>query len=181
MSQELVSLKDIVPNPFRNMERYPIDEAKVKSLMESFDRTGYWGNIVGRRANGKVEFAYGHHRRIAMQRKKMKEVEVIVREVSDADMLRMMADENMTEWATNSAVEQETIRSVVLAYADGKIELDEGAQVLLDLVDMPPMKKAAFQNFISTLKADLADNRIDGSELPGLLIAGYMLFTGFRM
>lgn len=33
------------------------------------------------------------------------------------------ADENMEEWHTSSAVEQETIRAVVLAYAAGKIEL----------------------------------------------------------
>ena len=154
MSQELISLKDIVPNPFRNMERYPIDEAKVKSLVESFDRTGYWGNIVGRRANGKVEFAYGHHRRIAMQRKKMKEVEVIIREVSDADMLRMMADENMTEWATNSAVEQETIRSVVLAYSDGKIELERPA-------DKVPLSSIRNAPEFSTVKKDVFKNLKD--------------------
>ena len=37
----------------------------------------------------------------------------------------MMANENMQEWGTSAEVEQETIRAVVQAYADGKIELEK--------------------------------------------------------
>lgn len=61
-------------------------------------------------------------------------VELIVRDISDADMLRMMADENMDEWRTSSEIEQETIRAVVLAYAEGRIELptDFGSKARVD-------------------------------------------------
>ena len=34
-----------------------------------------------------------------------------------------MAHENMNEWEHNSLVEQETVRAVVEAFAEGKIEL----------------------------------------------------------
>ena len=120
-----VKLKNIKPNPFRDMDAYPIDEAKVDALAKSFKRTGYWGNIVARQNGNGVEIAYGHHRLITMRRtmKPSADVEMIVRDISDADILRMMADENMDEWHTSSEVEQETIRAVVLAYAAGKIEL----------------------------------------------------------
>ncbi len=36
-----------------------------------------------------------------------------------------MADENMADFGTNAAIEQETNRAVVLAYAEGKIELEK--------------------------------------------------------
>ena len=121
----LVKLKQIRPNPFRNMALYPIDEAKIDALKASFERTGYWGNIVARQSGDAFEIAYGHHRLTTMQRtmKPGDPVELIVRDISDADMLRMMADENMDEWRTSSEIEQETIRAVVLAYAEGRIEL----------------------------------------------------------
>jgi hypothetical protein len=38
-------------------------------------------------------------------------------------MLQIMGRENMEEWGTSAWVEQETIRAVVLAYAEGKINL----------------------------------------------------------
>jgi hypothetical protein len=38
-------------------------------------------------------------------------------------MMRMMANENMQEFGNLAAVDQETIRSVVLGYADGWLEL----------------------------------------------------------
>lgn len=132
----LVKLKQIRPNPFRNMALYPIDEAKIDALKASFERTGYWGNIVARQSGDAFEIAYGHHRLTTMQRtmKPGDPVELIVRDISDADMLRMMADENMDEWRTSSEIEQETIRAVVLAYAEGRIELptDFGSKARVD-------------------------------------------------
>ena len=123
--QKLIPLNKIKPNPFRNMDTYPINEAKVQTLCESYGRTGYWGNLVGRENEDGVELAFGHHRRLAMQRsmKVNQPVEIIVKPLSDEAMLKMMADENMSEWGTSSIVEQETIRAVVQAYADGKVEL----------------------------------------------------------
>jgi hypothetical protein len=132
--QKLVPLNKIKPNPHRRMEIYPIDEDKVEALIGSFARTGYWGNIVGRERNGCVQIAYGHHRRESMLRtmKKTDKIEIIIKEIDDAEMLRMMADENMEEWQTNSIIEQETIRAVVQAYAEGKIELEKPAALESD-------------------------------------------------
>ena len=39
-------------------------------------------------------------------------------------MLKVMARENGEEWASSATVDQETVMSVVLAYAEGKIELE---------------------------------------------------------
>lgn len=53
----------------------------------------------------------------------IEEVEIIVRDLSNEDMLRMMARENMEEWGTSAWVELETIRATIEAYGEGKIEL----------------------------------------------------------
>jgi hypothetical protein len=119
-------LRDIEPNPFRDMARYVIDRQKVQALKASMDQTTFWDNIVARKVKGKAQIAYGHHRLIALKEKYDLDYEVnlIIRDLSDTEMIRVMANENMEEWSSSPAVEQETVRAVVLAYAEGKIELD---------------------------------------------------------
>ena len=122
-----VPLNKIKPNPFRDLDRYPIDRKKVETLKESFATTGFWGNVLAREVCGNIEIAYGHHRLIALKetyaKKPATKVELIIRELSDEEMLKIMAAENMEQWGTSSTIEQETIRSVVMALAAGKIEL----------------------------------------------------------
>ncbi len=60
-------LKDVIPNPFRCIERYEIDPRKVAAIKESIESTEFWENIVGRERNGKLEIAYGHHRLAALK------------------------------------------------------------------------------------------------------------------
>src|SRR5208282_75400 len=74
----------------------------------------------------KPEIAYGHHRLEALRQAKGPnyKVDLIVKNLPDEDMLRIMADENMEEWTSNAAVTIETVHAVVQAFADGKIELD---------------------------------------------------------
>jgi hypothetical protein len=121
----LVQIKDIKPNPFRRIEHYPIIREKVEALKASYEQTGYWDNILGRVVDGKVEQAYGHHRVVALREcyGKSKEVEVIVKPLSDENMIRIMANENMEEWGSRAIVEIETVYAVVQAYAEGRIEL----------------------------------------------------------
>ena len=44
--------------------------------------------------------------------------------MSIAGVIRIMANENMQEWQSSALVEQETVRAIVQAYADGLIELE---------------------------------------------------------
>ena len=43
----------------------------------------------------------------------------------DDQMLKIMARENLEEWGTSAAVEHETVRAVIEAYADERIELGQ--------------------------------------------------------
>ena len=117
---------EIRPNPFRDIERYPLEEKKIEALCESIRTTGFWDNLVARIGeDGKPEIAYGHHRLEAVHRVlgDDAEVELIMRELDEELMLQMMVEENMQEWRTSATVEQESLRAVILAYGAGKIEL----------------------------------------------------------
>ncbi len=107
-----VQIKDLKPNPFRDMKNYPINEGKVKSLTNSINQTGFWDNILARKNNGKIEIAYGHHRLVVLKKlfKPDDYVDIPVKELDDPTMIRIMANENMNEWETNIQIIDETIK-----------------------------------------------------------------------
>ena len=107
-----IKVTQLEPNPFRRMDHYPINRAKVTALKNSITETGFWDNIVVREhpaKAGKYQIAYGHHRLQAVQECGIKEVDVPVRDLDDCAMLRIMANENMDEWKSNVAVTNETV------------------------------------------------------------------------
>lgn len=109
-----VQIKDLKPNPFRDMKNYPINEEKIKSLTNSINETGFWDNILARKNNGNVQIAYGHHRLVALWKiygktSKMV-VNIPVRELDDSTMIRIMANENMEQWELNPTIIDETVK-----------------------------------------------------------------------
>ncbi len=119
-----IAVKSLKPNPFRRLDEYPIIREKVDALKESIGATGFWGTIVGRpKAGGLAEIAFGHHRLVALQESGIDQVEIIIRDLTNEQMIKMMARENMEEWGTSAWVELETIRSVIEAYGKGMIQL----------------------------------------------------------
>ncbi len=120
-------LADIRQNPFRRMDRYPYKPEKITALRESIRSTGFWDNVVGRHGSlDGPEIAYGHHRLEAAIQELGPDyqIDLIVRDLSDELMIKIMAAENMQEWGTSAAVEMETVRVVVEAYAAERIRLE---------------------------------------------------------
>lgn len=121
------AVRDLLPNPFRHMDRYPIRRDKVEALKESLRSTGFWDNVVAREQNGRAEIAYGHHRLVALKEEFGPDhtVNVILRDLDDTAMLQIMARENMEEWGSNFFVELETVETTLQAFAEGIIDLRE--------------------------------------------------------
>lgn len=91
-----IKVKDIMPNPFRKIESYPINEEVVVFLMQSIEDLEFW-SITGRKhpeLKGKYQQAFGHHRIEAARRLKLKEIEFQVINFDDAGMIKAMANEN---------------------------------------------------------------------------------------
>ena len=123
---EMIPISSLKPNPFRDLDRYPIDRFKIDNLTVSFETTGYWGNILARERGGAYEIAYGHHRLEALRRRydPHQQVPIIVEPLTDEQMIKIMARENAQEWNTNPLVTMETIRTIVFGFAEGKIRLN---------------------------------------------------------
>jgi hypothetical protein len=123
-----IAVNDLIPNPFRNLDRYPIDPAKVAALKASINSTSFWDNLLVRKSpdqRGKFELAYGHHRWKALQSAHEEYIDIPVRELSDTIMAKIMAEENREEWGSTTEVEQETVRAIVEGYGAGRIELPQ--------------------------------------------------------
>ena len=118
-----IMVKDLVSNPYRQMEKYPIDRAKVEALKTSIKDTGFWDNLLVRKKNGKYQIAYGHHRLLAIRELGIEKIEAPVRDLEDAAMLRIMAEENI-EWSTSPAVINETVLAVKM-FLDGELAKHE--------------------------------------------------------
>jgi len=54
-----VQIKDLHPNPFRDLDNYPIDREKVENLKRSISSTDFWDNILGRIKKGSKLNGYG--------------------------------------------------------------------------------------------------------------------------
>lgn len=106
-----IAVKNLLPNPFRNLDQYPIDREKVDSLKASIKETTFWDNILARKAkNGSFEISYGHHRLVALKELKIKEVDIPVRPLDDGMMIKIMANENRDVYKQDRAVVLETVR-----------------------------------------------------------------------
>ena len=103
-----IQVKQLEPNPFRKMQSYPIDKAKVEALKTSIKEKTFWDNILVRKRGNKYELAYGHHRWVALKELGIKEIDIPVRDIDDATMVKIMAEENLN-WSTSPAVMTQTI------------------------------------------------------------------------
>lgn len=110
-----IRVADLLPNPFRS-ERYPMDQEKLGSLRGSMQQTGYWeGSFPVRKSpteEGKFETPFGEHRKAILQELGIEEIEVCVMDISDENMLHMLADENMDSWSPSPTGMIETVRTV---------------------------------------------------------------------
>jgi len=114
----VVKVKDLKPNPYRNIKSYPIDRVKVESLKTSIKNTDFWDNILARDNNGSIEIAYGHHRLQAIKELGIEEVDIPVKNIDDANMIRIMANENMSDWSASADILLETVQ-VAKDYLEG--------------------------------------------------------------
>ena len=114
-----IALSELRPNPYRDLARYPIHREKIEALKASIRSTGFWDNILVRKAKdgAHYELAYGQHRFEALRELVGEKVldadmqfELPVRKLDDAAMIQIMANENVEEYRVTAEVIDETVR-----------------------------------------------------------------------
>lgn len=162
-----VELKSIKPNPFRNFKIDPIDPTVVESLKQSIKENpaGFWGGVVARKNNGSIELAFGHHRIRAAIAAGIREDDIkIVPDISDADMIRMYANENATQRGNSGTAVAGSVASAVRYLLKGSLigELPEirqlvdgiGWSIVLEfLSNIPGINKNTVTQQLANLKA----------------------------
>lgn len=135
-----IKVADLEPNPFRKIKEYPIDRDKVEALKTSIKEKTFWDNILVRphpNKEGKYQLAYGHHRYICLVELGIKEIDVPIRELEDALLLQIMAEENLN-WSTSTAVMTQTI-FVAKEFLDAELQKyknwDTSAEIIKGLFD----------------------------------------------
>jgi len=112
MTAELstVKLTTIDPNPFRQLAEYPYNEDKLTALRRSIREVGLWEGVIGRRAGNRIQVAFGHHR-LEAARQELGDgarVPIIVRDLTDQEMLQFMGRENLEDYNADFLVMLET-------------------------------------------------------------------------
>lgn len=154
-----IAVKDLEPNPYRKMERYPIDRTKIESLKISISDTSFWDNILARphpTKQDKYQIAYGHHRFIALKELGIKQVDIPVRKLDDVKMVKIMAEENLN-WETSPRIINETILAA-------KEFLDEELKKYIDLGTSPKYIRCLFAG-----ETGFSETKTKGAGQPILL------------
>jgi len=99
-----IPITELNPNHNRHLADYPWNESKVKALQHSIEDVGMWESIIAREIDGQYEMAFGHHRLEAAKRAGLKKVPVIVKALTDKQMLQYMGRENGEDYSTDYLV-----------------------------------------------------------------------------
>jgi ParB/RepB/Spo0J family partition protein len=119
MKLQNIPLDQVVWNPWRDKDLYPIDDDHVRELGESIGDHGFFGGVKGRRVNGKVEIACGHARIAAARKAKLETVPIFIDDLDDDAMLRLMTDENATQAGSNPGAVMNEVAAVTRRLIEG--------------------------------------------------------------
>jgi ParB family chromosome partitioning protein len=105
-----VPLSQIDPNPSRLLKKYPYVQAKLDALERSMknDNIGCWEGIIARRNGERFQIAFGHHRVKAAKNIGLKSIPLIVRQLTDKQMVQFLGRENLDDYQASFPVLLET-------------------------------------------------------------------------
>ena len=99
--------------PYRDLVTYPWIETKIEALMRSIKEVGFWEGVIARKNGDKFQVAFGHHRLEAARRLKLTTVPLVIRGISDKEMLQFMGRENGEDYHTDFLVMLATWESAI--------------------------------------------------------------------
>ena len=157
-----VSVTSIDANPHRDLETYPWIESKVEALCRSIDAVGLWEGIIVRPVGKRYQLAFGHHRLEAAKRNGVAKVKVIVRDLSDQQMLEFMGRENGEDYSTDFLVMLNTWEGAVNFSGPGSSEMD--IAIMLGWLDVDSSNGRSRMSHIARACAN-ATSLIDGGHI----------------
>lgn len=119
----LIKLSNILPSPYRVFNLNPINEQKIEKLIQSIEESKLWRIIVRPSPiiEGKYELAFGHHRYEAAKRAGLKEADFDVQDLTNEQMINMLANDNNEVYNSSVLSVIETVAATVKGMADGSL------------------------------------------------------------
>lgn len=171
-------LSEIDPNPMRRLKEYPYNQDKIAALRQSIHDVGLWAGVIGRKHGQRIQIAFGHHRIEAARQElgKSASTQIIIRDLSDQEMLEFMGRENLEDYNANFFVmleswqaasaflrarERENVKPLEIAALLGWITPHSSGKGL-------QMKKVA--NACDNASTLIAGGYIDRAKLEGLSV-----------
>ena len=119
-----IALSDIDSNPFRDFDLHPIDLMQVSRLEASIGAGGFWSSVTARPFGNRFQLAFGHHRIEAARALGRETVPIEIRDLSDWQMVRMLASENATQRGTTAAASLDAIAAISRALVKVCVQSD---------------------------------------------------------
>jgi ParB family chromosome partitioning protein len=104
-------IEEIRPNPFQPRKTFP--DEQLQELVESIREKGILQPLVVRRKGDRFELIAGERRWRAAQMAAMKEVPILVKEVSESEMLELSLIENIQREDLNPIEEAEAYKGLM--------------------------------------------------------------------
>lgn len=108
---QICGIEEIQPNPFQ--PRKVFSEEQLKGLISSIQEKGILQPLVVRRKGSGYELIAGERRWRAAQRAGMKEVPILIRDVSESDLLELSLIENIQRENLNPIEEAEAYKKLI--------------------------------------------------------------------
>jgi hypothetical protein len=99
-----VPIEKIDPNPHRDLATHPWIERKIERLKLSIGDVGLWEGVIARPHGDRYQLAFGHHRIEAARRLGLLVATIVVRDLTDEEMLKFMGRENGEDYAADFLV-----------------------------------------------------------------------------
>jgi ParB family chromosome partitioning protein len=116
-----VSIDTIDANPFQPRKRF--DETRLKELADSIRTDGILQPVVVRRKGAKYELIMGERRLQAARLAGVPTIPVVVRDVRDADALRLAIVENIQRENLNAIEEAQAFRRLISEFGLSQADL----------------------------------------------------------
>jgi len=168
-----IKLKDIRPNPYRDMDIDPLNSKAINSLKLSIDQHGFWNGLQVRKSGKHYELIFGHHRLKAAIDAGIKTAEIPVVRMTDEETVRAMATENATHRETNFSACANDVAAAcrVLGYL---------MLTAKSLDDLPPSVVKIFTTVHSDSKQSASFETCRGLFLKGKGLGKSLLFRYFE-
>jgi ParB/Sulfiredoxin domain len=139
MKLHYVPLDQIVWNPWRDKNIFPLDAEHVAGLRASIKRHGFFTTPKGRRRNGKVELGCGHARFEAAKKAGEETIPIFIDDIDDDEMLALMTDENALQWGSNPGAIMNEVAAATRRVIEGLVTFDRDTTC-------PTQIRRAFEN-----------------------------------